>query len=61
MNSYQKKPVSFPGPLTFQIERMEKTARYFGQSYSSYVRSLDRENWNSLSPEQKEAIKLIRI
>ena len=43
--------------MIYQIERMEKTARYFGQTYSSYVRSLDREHWNSLTTDEKEAIK----
>jgi hypothetical protein len=61
MNTYQRKPCSFPAHQLHRKERMEKSAKYNGMTFSHYCRFLDELHWETLTPEVKEAIKLTRL
>ena len=60
MKRYERKPCSFP-VIRFRKERMEKSAKHKGMTFSHYVRHCDQLYWDTLTPEEKQQIQLIRV
>ena len=61
MKRYERKPCSFPGHQLYRKERMEKSAKHNGMTFSHYIRHCDQLYWDTLTPEEKQQIQLIRI